>query len=114
MWKDERLAAVIDWEETSIGDPLFDVAIARLDLLWAYGEEAMITFTHAYQAKVDLDYTFLPWWDLRVSLRPMLNIGAWATSFPLLGRPDVTSDSMTCGHRWFVDSAIDQLRHSKG
>lgn len=114
VWKDERLAAVIDWEETSIGDPLFDVAIARLDVLWAYGEEAMLTFTDSYQAKVDLDYTFLPWWDLRVSLRPMQNIAAWATSFPLLGRPDVTSDSMTSGHRWFVDSAIDQLRHSKG
>ncbi|MEI7986830.1 MAG: phosphotransferase [Armatimonadota bacterium] len=114
VWNDDQLAAVIDWEETSIGDPLFDVAIARLDVLWAYGEEAMLTFTNAYQAKVDLDYTFLPWWDLRVSLRPMLNIAAWATSFPLLGRPDVTSDSMTSGHRWFVDVAIDQLRHSKG
>ncbi len=114
VWKNDQLAAVIDWEETSIGDPLFDVAITRLDVLWAYGEEAMLTFTNAYQDKVDLDYTFLPWWDLRISLRPMQNISTWATSFPLLGRTDVTSDSMTSAHRWFVDLAIDALRHSKG
>ena len=106
LWSDNQLAAVIDWEETSIGDPLFDVALTRLDTLWAYGAEAMNEFTKQYQSRMDIDYSHLPFWDLRVSLRPMSNIGLWATSFPPLGRPDVTEESMTTDHRWFVDQAI--------
>ncbi len=109
LWKDGNLVAVIDWEETSIGDPLFDLAITRLDMLWAYGEEAMILFTQQYQLRMDLDYTFLPFWDLRVSLRPITNIATWATSFPPLGRPDITVNTMTQKHRWFVDQAFAML-----
>jgi hypothetical protein len=103
------LVAVIDWEETSVGDPLFDVAITRLDTLWAYGEGAMNEFTRQYQSRMDIDYAHLPFWDLRVSLRPITNIAVWATSFPPLGRPDVTEESMASGHRWFVDQAIENL-----
>ncbi len=113
VWKDSELAAVIDWEETSIGDPLFDVAIARLDILWAYGVEAMNTFTEQYQSKTDLDFTFLPYWDLRASLRPIGGIAVWAESFSQLGRPDVTVESMTAGHRWLVDQAIERLECHK-
>ena len=109
VWKDGELSAVIDWEETSIGDPLFDVSIARLDILWAYGPEAMKIFTEVYQSRMDIDFSILPYWDLRVSLRPISSIEEWAVSFPQLGRPDVTEQTMTEGHRWFVDSAIDQL-----
>lgn len=109
IWNEGELAAVIDWEETSIGDPLFDVAITRLDTLWAYGPEAMRTFTEVYQSKMDIDYTHLPFWDLRVSLRPIASIDEWAISFPQLGRPDITAETMKEGHRWFVDSAFDCL-----
>lgn len=109
IWHSGDLAAIIDWEETSIGDPLFDVAIARLDILWAYGVEAMNTFTAVYQARMDLDYTYLPYWDLRVSLRPISNIVEWSTSFPQLDRPDVTAETMSDGHRWFVDKALNLL-----
>ena len=106
LWKDGELAAVIDWEETSIGDPLFDVSLTRLDVLWAYGEPAMHAFTERYQSRRHINYDFLPFWDLRISLRPMKNISNWASSFPPMGRPDVTAASMTAGHRWFVDQAI--------
>ena len=109
VWENGELAAVIDWEETSIGDPLFDVSITRLDILWAYGPEAMKIFTEVYQSTMDIDFSFLPYWDLRVSLRPISSIEQWAVSFPQLDRPDVTEETMTEGHRWFVDSAMDRL-----
>ena len=109
VWNEGELAAVIDWEEASIGDPLFDLAITRLDTLWAYGADAVDLMTEVYQSEMDLDYQHLPWWDLRVSLRPMSNIGVWATSFPPLGRPDVTAETMSARHRWFVDTAIEKL-----
>ena len=109
LWQNGELAAVIDWEETSIGDPLFDVALSRLDILWAYGVPAMNAFTQRYQAKRDISYDHLPFWDLRISLRPLTNIAHWASSFPSLGRQDVTAELMTDGHRWFVDQAIENL-----
>jgi len=34
LWKQGRLAAVIDWEDAALGDPLADLANARLELLW--------------------------------------------------------------------------------
>ena len=109
LWHDGNVAAIIDWEEASIGDPLFDVAIARMDILWAYGAAAASEFTAQYRVRMDLNYRYLPFWDLRVSLRPITNIAVWATSFPPLGRPDVTEELMIDRHRWFVDQAILKL-----
>ena len=109
LWKDDMLTAVIDWEETSIGDPLFDVAIARLDILWAYGFTASVEFLRQYKVRMDIDCRHLPFWDLRVSLRPITNLATWASSFPPLGRPDVTEELMIARHRWFVDQAISKL-----
>ena len=37
LWEDGRLAAIIDWEDASVGDPLVDVSNARLEILWVFG-----------------------------------------------------------------------------
>jgi aminoglycoside phosphotransferase (APT) family kinase protein len=64
LWKDGRLVAVIDWEDAAIGDPLADVANARLELLWACGADAMHDFTDAYAKHAsDVDLAALPDWD---------------------------------------------------
>jgi hypothetical protein len=44
--------AVIDWEDAAIGDPLADVANARLELTWAIGLEAMEDFIRQYGSNV--------------------------------------------------------------
>ena len=46
LWQDGRLVAVIDWEDASLGDPLADLATARVELLCRYGDDAMERFTH--------------------------------------------------------------------
>ncbi|MEI0738609.1 phosphotransferase [Paenibacillus sp. JTLBN-2024] len=61
IWKDGSIAAVIDWEDAALGDPLFDLANARLELLWASGIRAMEKFTERYQTRnPHLDYAGLP------------------------------------------------------
>src|SRR5690606_20855011 len=50
LWRAGRLAAVIDWEDAALGDPLADLAISRLDLLWIFGPEAMRAFTDRYRS----------------------------------------------------------------
>jgi aminoglycoside phosphotransferase (APT) family kinase protein len=111
IWREDRIAAIIDWEEAERGDPLADLAIARLDMLWAFGVEAVHEFTRHYASLTDIDWTALPYWDLFVTLRPMSNLARWASSYALapVNRPDIDEIRMREGHRWFVEHALQRL-----
>ena len=109
VWKDGQLRGVIDWEEARIGDPIADLATSRLDILWAFGIDAMIAFTDCYQASAPIDLTDLPYWDLDAALRPAFNIAQWASAYPDLGRSDITETTMRAGHALFVSQAFEAL-----
>ena len=111
LWQDSKFAAAIDWEEAEAGDPLADVAITRLDVLWAFGEAAMHEFTETYAALTPWSWTHLPCWDLVAALRPMSNLERWATVYPKapIHRPDIDAAHMRHWHRWFVDRALEKL-----
>jgi aminoglycoside phosphotransferase (APT) family kinase protein len=102
LWRDGRLAAVIDWEDAASGDPLADLAVARLDLLWTFGPEAMDDFTAAYLGLAAIDSTAVPWWDLWAALRPAGKLDGW-------GLEPAEQSAMVDQHRWFVARAIDEL-----
>jgi aminoglycoside phosphotransferase (APT) family kinase protein len=109
LWKDGRLVGVVDWEEACLGDPMCDVAIARLDLLWAFGIATMDEFTRQYRSVSGFDLGDLPYWDLDAALRPVFNIGEWAAGSAALQGPNVTEETMRAGHRTFVEQAFDAL-----
>jgi len=109
LCREGLIAAVIDWEEAKLGEPLADVAMTRLDLLWAFGIEAMHAFTARYQSVTGVDLGSLPYWDLLAALRPISNIAEWADAWNALGRPDITEASMRDGHRRFVSQAFAKL-----
>ena len=109
LWKDARITGVIDWEESCIGDPMTDLAITRLEMVWAFGMEAMHEFTRRYQSLSGFDLGDLPYWDLDAALRPVFNIDEWAAGWPDLGRSDVTEATLRVGHRQFVGQAFDAL-----
>ena len=91
VWRDGRLAALIDWEEAHVGDPLEDLAIARFDILSMLGRLAMEELTRAYASmQPQVDVTDLPYWDLYAALRPVNNIAGWAGGWSDLGRPDIS------------------------
>ena len=102
LWKDGRLVAVIDWEDAAIGDPLADVANSRLEVLWAFGIDAMHSFTQQYQSIATIDFTYLPIWDLFAALRPALKIAEWAGD-------DIAEQTMRERHRFFVAQAFAKL-----
>jgi aminoglycoside phosphotransferase (APT) family kinase protein len=102
LWKEGRLAAVIDWEDAAIGDPLADVANARLELFWARGAEAMDAFTHRYESITTVDFTDLPYWDLWAGLRLAGGITEW-------GLDEATEKAMRAGHEAFVAQAFVSL-----
>jgi aminoglycoside phosphotransferase (APT) family kinase protein len=102
LWNGGQLTAILDWEDAAVGDPLADVGNARLELLWAFGKEAMDQFTYHYRAIMPLDNTQLPYWDLVAALRPAGKLGNW-------GLDATTETSMRDKHHWFVDQAVGQL-----
>lgn len=104
LWRGGQLVAVIDWEDAAIGDPLADVANARLELLWALGDSAPDAFVEAYQAHMPaVDLAHLPYWDLVAALRPCGVFELWATD-------EATRARMRAQHAAFVARAIDRMR----
>jgi aminoglycoside phosphotransferase (APT) family kinase protein len=78
LWRDGRIAAILDWEDAAIGDPLRDLAVSRLELLWAYGRGAMDDLTHRYRsAQPHVDLRGLPRRDLKVARRLLPQLQRW-------------------------------------
>ena len=101
LWRDGQLAAVIDWEDAAVGDPLADVANSRLELLWAFGIDAMQRFTEQYQALTTIDWANLPYWDLYAALR-LARFAEWATDAD-------AAQLMRARHRWFIAQALERI-----
>ncbi len=110
IWNLGDISGVIDWEEACLGDPLFDLGIARLDLLWITSFEAMEIFTDHYVGLTGIDTTDLAYWDLVISLRPIRHLSFWASSYPHHGRPDIDEAYMGRVHQEFVARAFERLR----
>ena len=52
MFNHQDLVAVLDWEDATWGDPLADLACARVELTCAYGPEASARFTARYVSSI--------------------------------------------------------------
>ncbi|MGE5335284.1 MAG: phosphotransferase family protein [Nitrososphaerota archaeon] len=102
LWRDGRLAGIVDWEDAALGDPLADIAVSRLDILWAFGIEAMHRFTREYVAAAPIDLTNLPYWDLCAALRPAGRLSAWVSDAAAEAR-------MRELHHVFVAQAFAQI-----
>lgn len=102
LWRDGQLVAVIDWEDAGVGDALADLGNSRLELLWAFGQEAMDYFTTRYRAAMPLDYTALAYWELAAALRSAPQLGSW-------GMTPAREQVMRAQLHWFVERALERL-----
>lgn len=103
LWREGGLVAVIDWEDAAFGDPLTDLANGRLEVLWAFGTDAMHEFTRQYQFRMpSIDFTNLPYWDLCAALRPIAKLSDW-------GLDEMREKQMRDRLRWFVSQAFHTL-----
>lgn len=99
LWRGGRLQAVIDWEDAAIGDPLADLANARLELSVALGEDAMAALTRHYLALTAIDTAALPLWELWAALRPIADLPGW-------GLEPEAERRLRTRHRAFTDRAL--------
>ncbi len=100
LWNGGRIAAVIDWEDAALGDPLADVANTRLELLWAFGAAAMGQFTTRYQTLTQVDFADLRYWDLAAALHPIGQMDTWAANAD-------AARVMCERHAWFAAQALE-------
>lgn len=80
LWCDRRLAAVIDWEDAALGDPLCDVACSRVELLCRYDASATELFTEHYRTLTTHDWRDLPLWEVYVSAAALATMARWGLS----------------------------------
>ncbi len=111
LWDDDKLVAVIDWEDAKYGDPLLDLANSRLEISWAFGEDAMEHFTQFYLAYMpSLDLSQLPYWELCVAhQKPTTDFDEWAEDWNDYDRPDMTGETFHTRYKWFIEQALRQL-----
>ena len=69
LWHNNRLTAVLDWEEASYGDPGYDVAYLRLELAMLGGEPLADAFLAAYVAAYGRPVANLAFWELAAAAR---------------------------------------------
>jgi aminoglycoside phosphotransferase (APT) family kinase protein len=82
LFERKQLTGIVDWSDACIGDRLVDVANARLELRWLWGEDAMRDFTSCYLNGTGLRADALPFWDLAALLKPVLGMHRWGLTPP--------------------------------
>ena len=77
LWKDNKLAAVIDWEDAAIGAAVSDLAGCRSEIMVMYGEPAMETFTNRYLAGTAREMSDLPLWEVYAGFAALGTMADW-------------------------------------
>lgn len=77
VWQGSKLAAILDWEDAAIGDPLSDVACTCLELRYLFGGGVMERFADAYGAHAPIDRSRLTLWLAYVSAAALRHMGDW-------------------------------------
>ncbi len=77
IWREGRIAAVLDWEDAALGDPLSDVACTCLELRYVYGNHGMTCFREAYARTAPLDLKRFALWQIYVAAAAQKYMGDW-------------------------------------
>lgn len=77
LWHDGQLAAVLDWEDAALGNPMSDLACCRVELLCEYGRDAMDAFTDYYLRCNSFDITDLALWEVYASSSALATMSGW-------------------------------------
>jgi len=78
LWAQERISAVLDWEEAGYGDPIYDLAYCGMDLwIGPMGRPAADELLKVYEAEMGRPVSNLALWELAATPRVMRNAN-WA------------------------------------
>jgi len=77
LWHENQISAVLDWEEAAYGDPVIDVAYARMNMILMGLNQAADDFLQIYEAEMGGRVQNLGFWELAAAVRPMLDPEEW-------------------------------------
>lgn len=77
LWRDDRLVAMLDWEDAAVGDPLSDLAGSRLELVWRGGPALGDAWIGCFPG---VDRVRLAVWELYCACAAWRFMGDWGWS----------------------------------
>ena len=77
LWQEGEISAVVDWEEAACGDPVIDVAYARMNMFLMGLPAAAEEFLRTYEAESGRKAENLGIWELAAAVRPMVDPVVW-------------------------------------
>lgn len=77
LWRQGVIAAILDWEDAALGDPLADVAAARVELRYKFGKTGMQRFSRAYARHRVVHPERLALWEVYVAAASQRFMGEW-------------------------------------
>jgi aminoglycoside phosphotransferase (APT) family kinase protein len=83
LWRDGAIVAVLDWEDAALGDPMSDLAVARLELRYRFGTAGMQHITDAYARHHEVDRERLALWQIYAAAAAQRFMGGWGLPPPL-------------------------------
>lgn len=77
LWRNGAVAAILDWEDAALGDPLSDLACCRVELRYRFGKASMQRFTQAYARHRVVNPERLALWQVYVAAAAQRFMGKW-------------------------------------
>jgi aminoglycoside phosphotransferase (APT) family kinase protein len=77
IWRDGRIAAILDWENAALGDPLADVACTDLELRYLVGAAGAQEFRNAYVKRRPVPARRFALWQVYVAAAAQHFMGKW-------------------------------------
>ena len=77
LWKENRISAVVDWEEAAYGDPDIDVAYAMMEISISGYSTAAEDFLESYRQVSGRKAMNLLLWKMAAAARPMFSPETW-------------------------------------
>jgi len=105
LWNNDRLVAIVDWEEPRLGEPTWDIAVIvqdaacfRMDI-----EDAVISQHRRISGRTLKDYDF---WRMTIALNGMPDPGVWVDGYRALGGFPLTAKNVRDNHTATVEMLL--------
>ena len=86
LWEKGQLTAILDWENVAFGDPGFDIAYCRMEMIIDGMDDAADTFLKTYETYTGKPVVNLGLCELAVAVQPMWQRAPYLTTSPIQER----------------------------
>lgn len=98
LWRDGRLAGIVDWSGGARGPRGSDLGWCRLDLVLLFDEQIADDFLAAYEAGTGRPVDEMRLWDCWAVARSDDAVGSWTPNYLPLGRADLDEEELRRRH----------------